>query len=136
MMLPLAFRRPMTAFLFIRTCASEPFSASAESQEDTLREYCEREKIRVVGVARAVVEIEDSLAFLKQLFPSVPAGTDLLLATRLDRFSTALFDLSGVCYLYRTHRIELQCLEIPGPLRFQLNCRNNPYSSADVIPLF
>ena len=127
-MLPVCFRAPKTAILYIRTFSGDQSAFTAKMQEFMLRKFCEEKKIQVIDTIRTHVDEAESIRFLTSYFETIQSPVDILLAVRLIRYSSLLYDLYGVCDLYLTRGIELYSLEYGDAIRHHIPVCYNPYS--------
>ena len=62
-MLPVCFRAPKTAILYIRTFSGDQSAFTAKMQEFMLRKFCDEKKIQVIDTIRTHVDEAESIRF-------------------------------------------------------------------------
>lgn len=120
-------KRPRSMVLFIRTDPNERTILSADLQEELLRRFCDSERISVCCVVRRDCPEDDTIALLEQLIDELPPEADSMLAVRCTRYSSNIYELSRICFLYEYYGIAIYSMEFATRLWKNLNVLNNPY---------
>lgn len=118
---------PRNVVLYIRTCPGERTIATADFQEDILRQFCLREHLSVCAVIRHACTEAETIPFLDQLLQELPLEADSMLAWRFSRYSSNLTELSRICFLYEYYGIVLYSMEFSPCLWRALPTVHNPY---------
>ena len=123
-------RRPRNTVVYIRTIPGDRNVVNADLQEEIMLRFCQEEKLHVCSVIRSECPEEESISYLEQLIQELPPETDSMIAWRYNRYSSNLYELSRICFLYDYYGIRIYSMEFPTELWKNLNVLNAPYERA------